>query len=119
MWFDCPELSQKVRKYEAVLNEALDEFNLQFIVIKLPYACQRPFIPDECEERNIQIAIGKVANLRDVNDLDNAYYNMGNRLYMQAGKVWEELQKSEFGKLFCLTQENLQKAMKQLRASFH
>jgi hypothetical protein len=114
-WFDNPEVARLAREYQTTLNEAFDEYNMQFILNLMRQSLMAFIDPEWKKEAGLQRRIEKTFTPEAHNVLDSAYYNMGNRFFSSVGPIWEELNGSEYGKLFILMQEDVQEFLKHAR----
>lgn len=111
-WFENPEVVRLAREYQGRLNEAFDEYNMQFILTLIRKSSRAFIDPSWKEEANLQGRIEKTLAHEAYNALDSAYYNRGNRFFSSAGPIWEQLNSSEYGRFFVLTQEEVQGFLK-------
>jgi hypothetical protein len=108
-WFENIDIVPKIMEYGDMLRKAFDEYNLKLVLIKMQN-CQTHMFFDDCKEKRLHDRIKKTGG--PYSAMDSAYYNMGNRFFKSAGSLWEELSATEFGKMFCLTQEEVDEAIK-------
>ena len=108
-WFEQPDLVTAVRKYESDLDQAFDEFNLQFVFTKADAV--RKYFPKSKEEEKILAAVNKAFS----NDLhpimDTAYYDAAMNLFRQCAISYKQLSKLDNGKLFLLTPEEVREQL--------
>ena len=112
-WFENPKVVETIREYQKTLASAFDEYNLKFVLAKMQYSLL-PIIFEDCEEKRLQGRIKEVMDKNSLSALDSAYYGMGNRFFQSMGPGWKKLSKSEFGRLFILNQDDVQKGLAQM-----
>ncbi len=124
-WFNEPETVEQIRNFQSSLNNAFDEFNLNFILVKM-YKALDKFIPEGFETHNVQQEIIKGFGDRyesvvgeRFSLLNNAYYNSGKRFFHQAGRYWLVLNESDFGKMFILSHDEEKESIKQIFKNLH
>jgi hypothetical protein len=95
-----------IREYEKVLKNALDEYVMQYILVRMERA-RNHFIPNDWKkEKKIQGEISSVFDHESYSILDSAYYEMGNRFFNSAAALWKKLNDDDFGKMFILQMDD-------------
>ncbi len=108
-WLAETEISEVVRRFQGELTQVMDEFNMKLILNRMSQA-RTHFFHAEPAWAEVRALQGEIEGAWDNNAhlaLDSAYYTRGKALYHGLGKSWEQLQKSEFGRNFVLTKEEL------------
>ncbi len=104
----CDAANQKtVREYIHNLNKTFDEFNLQFVVDLIHY--RRHDTHETKKEAKIKERIDKVYNPEAYTELDSAYYDRARSFFHITGNIAAELNKTELGRFFVLTTDELSK----------
>jgi hypothetical protein len=104
-WFKQPEFVAAVRMYESNLDNAFDEFNLQFVFIKADAV--REYFPKTDDEEKIVDAVNKAFSNELHPIMDSAYYDAGMRFFNQSANSYERLNKLDRGNIFLLTREEI------------
>ncbi|MBW2997638.1 hypothetical protein KY349_04835 [Candidatus Woesearchaeota archaeon] len=112
-WFENTDVAEVVRKYHSVLNESFDEFNMQYVLLRVHHA-PRHIMPDE-ETEQLAKEMKSIMDNDAFTALDSAYYNLAMSFMREAGGLWEKLNDSEYGRFFRLTQEEVHEGMSQRR----
>jgi len=110
-WWKNP-IRDKIREYQADLQNAFDEFNMQFILdalLKAQHCC----VDIDTEERKLQDKIKKIYDGEIRSVLEDAYYNKARQFYNLAGRLWPELYNDVFGKNFVLSAEETKEGVVQ------
>ena len=112
-WMENPKARNLVRQYKNILEQALDEYSMQFILGRIEYSRQG-FLPDEPSFQTVRASQQKASEAFDKKSyviLDDAYYNKGTNFFRSAGRVYEQLQADSLGSKFILSIEEEQQAL--------
>lgn len=110
-WLEDTETTTRVRAYEKALEDTFGEFNLKLILTCMYHAEHRARAPTP-EARQFQEEIARVLFPEGYSILDSAYYNAARRKFSVAGHGWEEVNKTEFGKFFLLSPQQVAQGMR-------
>ncbi len=113
-WMGDSHIRELVEQYKSKLEAALNEFNSQFILIRM-YHSLNIFIPPESifdSEREISEEINSALTQESYTALENAYYSKARELYLGTRPTWEKLRQDDFGKKFVLNELELAQAFK-------
>ncbi|VVB79139.1 Uncharacterised protein [uncultured archaeon] len=109
-WKSDP-IVQTINQYEATLKEALEEYFNQGMNSKLGGVLHLNFPREWKEERGIQRKVVEIWDAKSSTVLDDAYYSMGKMFHPRIAKMYEQLAKDDFGKLFILSQDEARKVV--------
>jgi len=110
-WWENP-IREKIREYQTDLQNAFNEFNMQFILDTLLKA-QHYYVDIDTKERRLQDRIKVVYDGRTRDVLEDAYYIKARQFYNLAGQLWPELFHDNFGKNFVLDAEEVKQGVVQ------
>lgn len=108
-WAEDTQTVTAVRKFQSELEEALDPFNMKFIINSMVRIKPRLDRKENDKATLIEREIERVIFPEGYSALDSAYYVRGRSQMNAVARAWEELQKSEFGKFFTLTAEEVRR----------
>lgn len=115
-WWENP-IKEKIRGYQTNLQEAFDEFNMQFMLIALLKA-QHCCVDIDTKERRLQDKIKNIYDGKIRGVLEDAYYIKARQFYQIAGQLWSELFHDDFGKNFILDAEEVKQGVVQKMKDF-
>jgi hypothetical protein len=108
-WFQQLDTTPKIREFQKTLENAWDEFNLQYVLTCVLQVRDGPVLADGEEGQLHQHIVDACKDRmpKAYHTLDSAYYNAGRRHLSMASPLWEELNKSEFGRHFILQPDEI------------
>lgn len=112
LWFTDNETRDMVRQFQRTLEQSFAQFNLQFMLERMDRVRIQNLHGWE-EEEKIQRDIKQCFSPKGYTALDNAYYNRASSFMRKAAQPWTQLNRTEFGQLFILQEDEVQRGLAQ------